>query len=100
MERRLKGIAIRKALGAKTNTLLKDLSKQYIFFCLIGFILGIFLTYFLLQKWLEDFAFRIYIPLFPFIIALISLLFLSLTIVLAKAYQVTKIDLLKYLKYE
>ena len=100
MERRLKEIAIRKTLGAKTNTLLKDLSKQYIFFCIIGFILGIFPAYFLLQKWLEDFAFRIDIPLFPFIIALISLLFLTLVIVLAKAYQVTKIDLLKYLKYE
>jgi putative ABC transport system permease protein len=32
MERRLKEIAIRrKTLGAETNTLLKELSKQYVF---------------------------------------------------------------------
>jgi putative ABC transport system permease protein len=100
MERRLKEIAIRKTLGAETNTLLKELSKQYVFFCLAGFLIGIFPAYFLLQKWLEDFAFRINIPFFPFVLALVSLLFLTLVIVLAKAYQVTKMDILKYLKYE
>ncbi|MBC5838336.1 ABC transporter permease [Flavobacterium muglaense] len=100
MERRLKEIAIRKTLGAETNTLLKELSIQYVFFCLVGFLIGIFPAYLLLQKWLEDFAFRIDIPLFPFVVALFSLLFLTLLVVLAKAYQVTKMDALKYLKYE
>ena len=47
MERRLKEIAIRKTLGAETNTLLKELSKQYVFFCLAGFLIGIFPAYFL-----------------------------------------------------
>jgi len=100
MERRLKEIAIRKTLGAETDALLKELSKQYIVFCLIGFGIGIVPAYILLQKWLEDFAFRIGISTVPFGIALISLLFLTLLIVLTKAFQVTKIDVLKYLKYE
>ncbi|MBE8725177.1 ABC transporter permease [Flavobacterium hungaricum] len=100
MERRLKEIAIRKTLGAETNILLKELSKQYILFCLMGFGIGIVPAYILLQKWLEDFAFRIGVSPVPFGIALISLVFLTLFIVLTKAYQVTKIDVLKYLKYE
>lgn len=100
MERRLREIAIRKTLGAETNVLLKDLSKQYVLFCLVGFLIGIIPAYILLQKWLEDFAFRIDITLFPFVVALFGLLFLTLIIVLTKAYQVTKIDVLKYLKYE
>jgi len=100
MERRLREIAIRKTLGAETNVLLKDLSKQYVLFCLVGFLIGIIPAYILLQKWLEDFAFRIDISLFPFVVALLGLLFLTLIIVLTKAYQVTKIDVLKYLKYE
>ncbi|MEL1252815.1 ABC transporter permease [Flavobacterium sp. DGU38] len=100
MERRLKEIAIRKTLGAETNILLKELSRQYIVFCLMGFVIGIVPAYILLQKWLENFAFRINVSMIPFIIALISLLALTLIIVLAKAYQVTKIDILKYLKYE
>lgn len=100
MERRLKEIAIRKTLGAETDILLKELSKQYIIFCLMGFVIGIVPAYILLHKWLEDFAFRINISVIPFSIALISLLILTLLIVLTKAYQVTKIDVLKYLKYE
>jgi len=100
MERRLREIAIRKTLGADTNVLLQDLSKQYVIFCAIGFAVGIIPAYLLLQKWLEDFAFRIDIPVLPFLLALVLLMFLTLTIVLAKAYQVTKIDVLKYLKYE
>ncbi|KAF2338466.1 ABC transporter permease [Flavobacterium tistrianum] len=100
MERRLREIAIRKTLGAETNILLKELSKQYVLFCLIGFLIGIIPAYLLMQKWLENFASRIDIPLLPFLIAFVSLLFLTLTIVLAKAYQVTKVDVLKYLKYE
>ena len=89
-----------KTLGAETDVLLKELSKQYVGFCLIGFIIGIIPAYILLQKWLENFAFRIGISFVPFSIALVSLLFLTLLIVLTKAYQVTKIDVLKYLKYE
>ena len=100
MERRLKEIAIRKTLGAETDALLKELSKQYIVFCLMGFAIGIIPAYILLQKWLENFAFRINVSVVPFSIALISLLVLTLIIVLTKAYQVTKIDILKYLKYE
>jgi putative ABC transport system permease protein len=100
MERRLREIAIRKTLGAETNTLLKGLSQQYVIFCIIGFLIGILPAYLLLQKWLENFAFRIDIPLLPFFAAFVCLMFLTLTIVLAKAYQVTKIDVLRYLKYE
>jgi putative ABC transport system permease protein len=100
MERRFREIAIRKTLGAETTILLKDLSKQYVNFCLIGFLIGIVPAYLLLQKWLENFAFRIDIAVLPFVIAFVTLLFLTLVIVLAKAYQVTKIDVLKYLKYE
>ena len=100
MERRLKEIAIRKTLGAETDILLKELSRQYIIFCLVGFAIGIIPAYILLQKWLENFAYRINVSTFPFIISLITLLALTLIIVLTKAYQVTKIDILKYLKYE
>ncbi|RZJ53386.1 MAG: ABC transporter permease [Flavobacterium sp.] len=67
IQRRMKEIAIRKTLGAETNILLKELSKQYILYCIIGFIIALFPVYYLLNKWLENFAFRIEIAVFPFI---------------------------------
>ncbi|MFC0779954.1 ABC transporter permease [Flavobacterium sp. HJSW_4] len=100
IQRRMKEIAIRKTLGADTNVLLKELSKQYVLYCIIGFIITIVPAYILLQKWLNNFAFRIEIPVLPFFISFVFLLILTLIIVLAKAYQATKADVLKYLKYE
>jgi len=96
----MKEIAIRKTLGAETNTLLKELSKQYILYCIIGFLLALFPVYYLLNKWLENFAFRIDITLLPFILGFVTLLILTLIIVLSRAYAATKTDILKYLKYE
>ena len=100
MERRMKEIAIRKTLGASVETLLKNLSLQYVIFCIIGFLIAVVPTYVLLQKWLENFAYRIDISFVPFIIGFLVLLILTLIIVLSKAYQATRVDVLKYLKYE
>ncbi|MTH17369.1 ABC transporter permease [Flavobacterium sp. LC2016-01] len=100
IQRRMKEIAIRKTLGAETSVLIKELSKQYILYCIIGFLIALFPVYYLLTKWLENFAFRIDITLFPFIIGFVTLLLLTLIIVLSRAYTATKTDILKYLKYE
>ncbi len=100
IERRMKEIAIRKTLGAETNVLLKELSKQYIIFCVIGFLIAVFPVYYLLNKWLENFAYRIDISIYPFLIGFIALQALTLLVVLSRAYQATRVDVLKYLKYE
>ncbi|MFY8187778.1 MAG: ABC transporter permease [Flavobacterium sp.] len=100
IQRRMKEIAIRKTLGAETSILLKELSKQYVVFCLIGFVIAVFPVYFLLEKWLQNFAYRIDISFMPFLIGFVVLLILTLLVVLSKAYQATKVDVLKYLKYE
>jgi len=79
---------------------LKELSKQYVLYCIIGFLIALFPVYYLLNKWLENFAYRIEITLFPFLFGFILLLVLTLIIVLSRAYQATRVDVLKYLKYE
>ncbi|WET03094.1 ABC transporter permease [Flavobacterium sp. YJ01] len=100
IERRMKEIAIRKTLGAETNVLLKELCKQYIVFSIIGFVIALFPAYYLLNKWLENFAYRIGISIYPFLTGFTVLLFLTLSVVISRAYQATKVDVLKYLKYE
>nr|WP_315170821.1 FtsX-like permease family protein [uncultured Flavobacterium sp.] len=100
IQNRMKEIAIRKTLGAETNVLLKELSKQYIIYCVIGFLLALFPVYYLLNMWLENFAFRITISVLPFLLGFVILLSLTLVIVLSRAYQATRLDVLKYLKYE
>jgi len=100
IQRRMKEIAIRKTLGAETKTLLAALSKQYIIFCVIGFLMALFPVYYLLEMWLENFVFRIEISILPFLIGFFTLMILTLTVVISRAYGATKMNVLKYLKYE
>ncbi|RZJ66037.1 MAG: ABC transporter permease [Flavobacterium sp.] len=100
IERRMKEIAIRKTLGAETGSLLKELSKQYLLFCIIGFAIAFFPTRIILSKWLEEFAYRVEITILPFLIGFAVLGTLTIAVVIAKAYKATKVDVLRYLKYE
>lgn len=100
IQRRMKEIAIRKTLGAETSVLLKELSKQYLLFCIIGFVIALFPVYYLLTLWLENFAFRISISWIPFAVGFVVLLLLTLLVVLSRAYAATRVNVLKYLKYE
>jgi len=100
IQRRMKEIAIRKTLGAETTVLLKELSKQYLVFCIIGFLIALFPVYYFLNLWLENFAFRIDISVIPFVVGFLVLLILTLVVVLSRAYQATQVEVLKYLKYE
>jgi putative ABC transport system permease protein len=100
IQRRMKEIAIRKTLGAETTVLLQELSKQYLIFCIIGFLIALFPVYYFLNLWLENFAFRIDISVIPFVVGFLVLLILTLIVVLSRAYQATQVEVLKYLKYE
>ncbi|GLB48524.1 ABC transporter permease [Neptunitalea lumnitzerae] len=101
IERRMKEIAIRKTLGAETKGLLLVLTKQYIVFGVIGFLLALFPAYYFLTLWLENFVYRIDISYQPFLVGFICLMSLTLAVVLLKAYKATSnVDILKYLKYE
>lgn len=100
IERRMKEIAIRKTLGASTMALLKSLSIQYVFYCIAGFIIAMVPAWFLLDKWLQNFAYRIEITIWPFITGFIVLLLLTLGVILGKAYKATRLHVITYLKYE
>lgn len=100
IERRFKEIAIRKVLGAESGELIFSLSRQYILLLLIGFALAIVPSYYLMQLWLNNFAFRIDIPISAYLIAFGLMLALTLLIVVSKAYSATRISALTYLKYE
>ena len=100
IQRRMKEIAIRKTLGAETAVLLRELSKQYILFCIAGFLIALLPVYYALNEWLENFAFRITVSFMPFAVGFVILLILTLIVVLSRAYYATREDVLHYLKYE
>lgn len=100
IQRRMKEIAIRKTLGADTGVLLRELSKQYVVFCIIGFAIAFVPAWMLLDKWLENFTYRIPISVVPFFVGFAILLVLTLVVVLGRAWYATRVNVLAYLKYE
>lgn len=100
IEQKLKDVAIRKTLGASDGTLIAGLTKQFLWITLIAVVISIPISYYLMNEWLKDFAYRIDMPIFPFVLSLISLVILTFVVVSVKAYQATKVNLVKYLKYE
>lgn len=100
IEQKLKDVAIKKTLGADEKTIVWDLTKKFVWVCIIAVFISFPLSFYAMNEWLKDFAYRIEMPALPFVVSLILLLILTITVVSFKAYRATKINLVKYLKYE
>jgi len=100
IEQKLKDVAIRKTLGASDGVLIAGLTKQFLWITLVAVLISVPISYYLMNEWLKDFAYRIEMPVLPFILSLVILLLLTFAVVSIKAYKATKVDLVKYLKYE
>ncbi|KGL64054.1 ABC transporter permease [Polaribacter sp. Hel1_85] len=100
IQQRLKEVAIRKTLGASVKEIMFQLIKSFLKITLIASVILMPIAYYFMENWLEDFVYRIDMPILPFIITPILLIILVFVVVGLKAFNATKIDLIKYLKFE
>ncbi|UQB68540.1 ABC transporter permease [Epilithonimonas zeae] len=100
IEQKLKDVAIKKTLGADERTIVWDLTKRFLLICVIAVLISMPFGYYAMNEWLKDFAYRIDMPVWPYVLSLLLLLILTFIVVSFKAYRATKINLVKYLKYE
>ncbi len=100
IEQKLKDVAIRKTLGASESTLVFGLTKQFLWITAMAVFVSIPVSFYLMNEWLKDFAYRIDMPVFPYVFSLVILFILTFAVVSIKAYRATKVNLVKYLKYE
>ncbi len=100
IQQRLKEVAIRKTLGASVKQIMIPLLKQFLKMTLWASALLIPIAYYFMQEWLNDFVYRVDMPIWPYVFTPIILLLLVTLVVGVKAYQATKVDLIKYLKFE
>ncbi|MDR8393695.1 ABC transporter permease [Aliifodinibius sp. S!AR15-10] len=74
---RTKEIGIRKVLGAATSDIIQIFSKEITLLILVAFILAAPLAYFLMSSWLTDFAYKIDLSAWFFIVSLLATLGLA-----------------------
>jgi putative ABC transport system permease protein len=68
-QQRTKEIGIRKVLGASVNQIVQLLSKDFLKLVIISIIIASPIAYYFMQKWLQDFAYRIEISGWIFVLA-------------------------------
>lgn len=81
MERRRKEIGIRKVLGASTSVIIGLFSRNFIWMILIALVIFSPLAWYLMDVWLDDFAYRVPIHWWIFPLAGLGAIFLALVTV-------------------
>lgn len=69
VEQRVKEIGVRKVLGASVAQIVNLISQDFIKLVLIAFVIASPLAWYAMNKWLADYAYRIDIPWWVFVLA-------------------------------
>ena len=86
---RTKEIGIRKVLGANAAQIVALVSKDFIALVLLAMSISTFITYFLIQRWLERYAFRIDLTAGLFIGPVVVILIVSLLTIVIRTIGVS-----------
>lgn len=99
-EQRTKEIGIRKVLGASVKGLVGLLSKDFVRLVFIAFIIAAPLAWYFMQKWLQDFEYRITINWMVFLAAGIIALLIAIATIAFQAIKAAIANPVKNLRSE
>ena len=97
---RTKEIGIRKVVGASVPVLLRLLSQDFIKLMLVGFIIAAPITWYLLERWLTDFAYHIDLKWWMLAIAGLACLLLTIVTVSFQSIKAAMSNPVKSLRTE
>lgn len=97
-EQRIKEIGVRKVLGANVNQIVSLLSKDMIILVVVSFTIAFPLGYYLMNMWLQDFAYKVEIQWWVFALAGVTTMviaFFTMSFTTIKAALVNPIESLR-----
>jgi putative ABC transport system permease protein len=97
---RTKEVGIRKVLGASIPSLLGLLSKNFLLLVLFANLISWPVAYYFMNKWLDDFAYKINIGISFFILATVLSLIIAFLTMAYQALKVANANPVKALRYE
>lgn len=99
-EQRSKEIGVRKVLGATVMQVTGMLSKDFLKLVLIACVIAFPLAYWAMNKWLQDFAYRINISWWMFVLAAATAMLIAVITVSFKAIKAAIVNPVKSLRTE
>jgi len=99
-EQRTKEIGIRKVLGARVTGLWALLSADFVKLVALSMLISIPVSYYAMDKWLQNYALHTSISAWIFVIAGLGLLFITLATVSYQAVRAALMNPVKSLRSE
>ncbi len=87
VESRTKEIGVRKVLGASVFSISQLLSKDFIKLVLVAIVIASPIAWYVMHKWLQDFAYRIHISWWVFVLTAIVVIVAALATVCSQAIR-------------
>ncbi|HYK47219.1 MAG TPA: FtsX-like permease family protein, partial [Parafilimonas sp.] len=87
ISQRVKEIGVRKVLGANVSTIVALLSKEFVMLVLIAAPFAFGIAWYAMHEWLQDFAYRINIQWWVFVVAALAALLIALATVSFQAIK-------------
>ncbi len=98
--RRTKEIGIRKVLGASVPQVVGMLCKEFVVLVLIAYVLAWPMAWYAMNRWPENFAYRIDLGVWTFILAGVLALVIALATVSVQAVKAATANPVEALRYE
>lgn len=99
-DQRTKEICIRKVLGASLSGVVKLLTKEFIILVALANIIAWPTAYFVMNNWLQSYAYRIHVGLFTLIVSSVLALGIAMITVSLQAFKVAMANPINSLRYE
>lgn len=100
LKQKVKEIGIRKISGSKSVEILSQINKGFLIWILLAFIIATPIAFFILNKWLSNFAYKTSLDWWIFVVSGLFVIIIAFITISWKSFEAANTNPIKALRYE